>query len=105
MGAKPAITVPRIVLVDQGTANLSEMVAAALRDSGARVMGVHTFGDDVLPLFTVFKSGGGVEMTSAHLLTTGGVDLSRGIEPDLPIGPAAVSSDAAVKIALAKLGA
>jgi carboxyl-terminal processing protease len=105
VGAKPAITLPRIVLVDQGTANLSEMVASALRDSGARIMGAHTFGDDVLELFTVFKSGGGIEMTTAHLLTTSGVDLSRGIEPDLPIAASDVSGETAIKMAAAKLGA
>ena len=105
VGAKPALALPRIVLVDHGTANLSEMVAAALRDSGARVMGSHTFGDDVLQLFTVFKSGGGIEMTTAHLLTTSGVDLSRGVEPDILLNSTDASTETAVKMALAKLGA
>jgi len=104
VGAKPAVTLPRVVLVDQGTANISEMVAAALRDSGARIAGVHTFGDNILQLFTVLKSGGGAEITTAHLFTTSGADLSKGIEPDLPLSPAEVSTDAAVKFALAKLG-
>lgn len=103
-GAKPAITLPRLVLVDQGTANLSEMVAAALRDSGAKIMGSHTFGDDVLQLFTAFKSGAGVEMTTAHLLTTGGTDLNKGIEPDFPLPGGEAASDGVVKIALLKLG-
>jgi carboxyl-terminal processing protease len=105
VGARPAITLPRIVLVDQGTANLSEMVASALRDSGARVMGAHTFGDNILPLFTVLKSGGGAEIATAHLFTTSGADLSKGIEPDLPLTAAEAATDAAVKLALAKLGA
>lgn len=105
VGAKPAWTLPRIVLVNRGTANLSEMVASALRDSGARIMGEHTFGDNILQLFTVFKSGGGIEMTTAHLLTASGGDLSKGIEPDLPIGSEDVVGDTAVKMAIAKLGA
>ena len=105
VGAKPALSLPRIVLVDRGTANLSEMVAAALRDSGAKIMGAHTFGDNVLQLFTVFKSGGGIEMTTAHLLTTSGGDLGKGIEPDLPVGDEDISGEAAIRMALAKLGA
>jgi len=105
IGAKPALSLPRIVLVDQGTANISEMVASALKDSGARILGTHTFGDNVLQLFTVFKSGGGIEMATAHLLTTSGLDLSKGIEPDLPISSAEASNDGAVKLALSRLGA
>ena len=105
VGARPALTLPRIVLVDRGTANLSEMVAAALRDSGAKVMGQHTFGDGVLQLFAAFKSGGGIEMTTAHLMTTSGTDLSRGIEPDLPLDDADSGGDAAVRMAMRRLGA
>jgi C-terminal processing protease CtpA/Prc len=59
----------------------------------------------VLQLFTVFKSGGGIEMATAHLLTTSGLDLSKGIEPDLPISSAEASNDGAVKLALSRLGA
>jgi carboxyl-terminal processing protease len=104
-GTLPPLTLPKIVLVDQGTANLSEMVAAALRDVGsARIAGTHTFGDDVLQLFAVFKSGAGIEMTTAHLLTAKGADLNRGVEPDFPT-PAGAETDAALKIALSKLGA
>lgn len=97
--------VPLVVLVDQGTANLSEMVASALHDAGkAHVVGAHTFGDDVLQLLAVLKNGGGIEMTNAHLLTAGGVDLSKGIQPDIAAAtPGAEGSDPALDRALAAL--
>jgi len=99
------IHVPLVVLVDQGTANLSEMVAAALHDAGkAKVIGTHTFGDDVLQLFTVLNNGGGIEMTNAHLLTAEGVDLSKGIQPDIAAATTgAAGSDPALDRALAAL--
>jgi carboxyl-terminal processing protease len=99
------IKLPLAVLVDRGTANLSELVTAALRDSAkARVVGVHTFGDNVLQMFVLLKSGGGgVEMSIAHFLTATGGDLSRGIEPDIAV--AGDSRDAALERALTALGA
>lgn len=93
------------VLVDRGTANISELVAAALRDAGkARVIGSRTFGDPVLQLFTVLKNRGGVEMTSAHLFTTAGVELSKGIEPDVVVATKP-GSDAALDSAVAEVSA
>ena len=79
-----ALKIPVVVLVDQGTANLSELVACALRDAGkARLVGVRTFGDDVLQLFAPLKSGAAVQITTAHLFTSQGKDLSLGLVPDV----------------------
>jgi carboxyl-terminal processing protease len=87
---------PLVVLVDAGTANLSEMVAAALRDAGkAKIVGAHTFGDDVLQLFAPLKNGSGVEIATAHLRTAAGVDLDRGISPDILVNT--ISTDTSGK--------
>lgn len=76
------ISLPLVVLVDHGTANLAEVAAQALSTlSGAKIVGSHTFGDDRLPYFGVLTGGGGVEMTTAHLFTANGASLSRGLEP------------------------
>lgn len=93
---------PLVVLVDGGTANLAELTASALRDAGkARLVGEHTFGDDVLQLFALLKNGAGVELTTAHLFTAHGVDLARGLEPDVPVVPASAGAqDAALARAL-----
>ncbi len=96
---------PRIVLIDEGSANLTEMVAAALHDvAGVKLAGTRTFGDNALQLFTVFKNGAGIEMTSARLSTVGGADLKKGLEPDYPISPNNLDKEAALKLALQKLG-
>ncbi len=72
------------VLIDGGTSNIAEMAAAGMRDvGGALLFGSHTFGDDVLPYLALLKSGGAVEMASAHLLTKNGVDLRAGVSPDI----------------------
>jgi len=62
------------------------MVAGALRDVGyARIVGSHTFGDDVLQLFAPLRNGTAVEMATAHLFTATGADLDHGITPDIPV--------------------
>jgi len=101
------LSLPLVVLVDQGTANLGEMVAAALRDTAhAKVIGTPTFGDDTLLFFAVLKSGGGIEMSSAHLYTASGMDLSRGVQPDMLANPGNDPAvDAALQRALRALGA
>jgi carboxyl-terminal processing protease len=98
------LTVPLIVLVDQGTAGLSELVASALRDAGkAKLVGARTFGEPMLPLFTVFKNGSGVEMTTARLFTASGADLGQGLTPDIAVAKDA-GEDAALQRALTLLG-
>ncbi|HZO90174.1 MAG TPA: S41 family peptidase [Chthonomonadaceae bacterium] len=102
--AKSPLEVPLAVLVDSGTANLSELVAAALRDAGrAKVIGTRTFGDAILQLFTVLRDGSGVEMATARLLTTEGADLSQGVTPDIAVTSGASGTDAALERALAAL--
>lgn len=98
------LSLPMVVLVDRGTAGLSELVAAALRDAGgARIVGTRTFGDGILPLFAVFKNGSGVEMTTARLFTARGDDLAQGIKPDTTVAEEA-GQDAPLRRALALLG-
>lgn len=97
---------PLSVIMDAGTANLSELVAAALHDIGkARLVGRPTFGDDILQLFAPLKDGSAVEITTAHLFTAGGVDLNRGIQPDIVLSPAEIDTDAALKYALSAVRA
>jgi carboxyl-terminal processing protease len=95
-----------IVLVDQGTANLAEVAAQALNTlSGARTVGSHTFGDSRLPYFSVLKGGGGVEMTTAHLLAANGASLSLGLEPQVSLSRHAGTGDPALQRAVMLLTA
>ncbi len=100
-----APSIPIVVLVDSGTANLAELVASALHDTAkAKIIGARTFGDSMLQFFTVLKNGAGLEMSTAKLLTAGGTDLASGIQPDVPVAPAAAGTDAALHSALTTLG-
>ena len=94
------VKLPLVVLVDGGTSNLAEMVAAALHDvAKAKIIGSRTFGDDVLQLFAPLKNNTGLEIATGHLLTVDGVDIRRGVTPDI-----VVKGDGALRRALAELG-
>ncbi len=87
--AAEPVSVPMVALVDSGTANLSELVASALHNSArAKVIGTHTFGDSILESFTVLQDGSGVEIATAKLLSAGGEDLMKGIQPDIIVAQA-----------------
>ncbi len=101
--SRTALNLPLIVLVDHGTANISELVASALHDVGrATIIGNHTFGDSILQLFTLLKNGSGVELAHAKMFTSAGIDLEKGLQPDLMVPE--MPGDLAVQKALSVLG-
>lgn len=94
-------SLPLVVLVDHGTANLAEVAAQALNAlSGAKIVGSHTFGDDRLPFFGVLKGGGGVEMTTAHLLSLHALSLRQGVDPTVVVADRNGAGDAALQRAI-----
>lgn len=102
-GSKPQINLPKYILIDHGTANLAELAVSALRDfGGAKIIGSRSNGDNVLQLLTIFKSGGGVEISSAHLFTASGMDLKQGVKPDFQVEDSVPNG--AYKLALSKCG-
>jgi len=103
---------PLIVLVDNGSASASEIVAGALKDhSRATVVGVTTYGkgsvQNVLPL----GNGGAVKMTIAHYLTPLRKVINKvGVAPDVVVKmdvrlQADADTDVQLKRALAVLRA
>ena len=78
---------PMVVLVDQNTASASEIVAAALQDSGrATVIGVPTYGKGSVQSFLDLKDGSGLKLTTSRYLTPKGVTLEGvGIVPDIEV--------------------
>lgn len=79
---------PLVVLVNEGTASASEIVAGALQDrERAMVIGTTTYGkgsvQEVLPL----QDASALKLTIARYFTPDGHDLSgAGIEPDVVVG-------------------
>ena len=77
---------PLIVLVNDGSASASEIVAGAVKDHGrGLVMGIKTFGKaSVQRVFQLRNSKAAVKLTVARYYTPNGVDIDKvGIIPDI----------------------
>lgn len=78
---------PTVVLINEGSASASEIVAGALRDNrGIKLIGAKTFGkgsvQEVLPL----EGGSSLKITIAKWLTPNGTEINgTGIEPDIKV--------------------
>jgi len=80
--------VPLVVLVNQGSASSSEILAGALKDhQRAKLVGVKTFGKGTIQEALDLGDGAGLHITSAKWLTPSGtwVNDTEGLEPDLNI--------------------
>lgn len=83
---------PMVVLINQGSASASEILAGALRDHGrAILLGEKTFGKAAIQTVFPLSNGGELILTSSHYYTPLGKDIHMvGIEPDIlvPYKPA-----------------
>ena len=106
---------PIVVLVNEGSASASEIVAGALRDNGrAKLIGRRTFGKGSVQTVMALSDGQALKLTTSRYYTPSGVSIhERGIEPDVVLpGPRAVvlggdgpvaARDAEIRAALAWL--
>ena len=87
MGEVIASHVPMVVLVDQGSASASELVAGALQDHHrAIVVGMPTFGKGSVQRWYGLSNGGGIRVTVSRWYTPDGRSVSEhGIQPDVVI--------------------
>ncbi len=72
-----------VVLVNEGSASASEILAGALKDNGKAVLvGQKTFGKALVQLVRDLPDGSGINITTAKYLTPNGTDINKiGIEP------------------------
>ncbi len=82
-----AVSVPVVILVDQGTASAAEILAAALRDQGrAQLVGLPTYGKGTVQTFYDLDDGSGLKLTTARYYTPLGNSLeSKGLIPDVTV--------------------
>lgn len=78
---------PMIVLVNEGTASASEIVAGALQDrERAIIMGTQTFGKGSVQSIIPLPNGGALKLTVARYYTPNGRSIqAKGITPDIPL--------------------
>ena len=84
-GAHKLSEIPTIVLVDEGTASGSEIVAGALKDHNiAKIIGKQTFGKGSVQDFEILPDGSALKLTVAKWYTPNDTSIAdKGIKPDI----------------------
>ncbi|MGB0386694.1 MAG: S41 family peptidase [Ardenticatenaceae bacterium] len=88
-GDPMALNEPLMVLVNEGSASASEILAGALQASDrARLVGTQTYGKGTVQIPYTLQDGSSLHVTIAHWLTPDGIDLSQdGLIPELYVEP------------------
>lgn len=86
-GVDKQFELPMVVLVNQGSASASEIVAGALKDwKRSVILGVKTFGKGSVQSVVPLSDGAGLRLTTARYYTPNGITIqSTGITPDITV--------------------
>ena len=78
---------PMIVMINEGSASASEIVAGALQDNNrAKILGTKSYGKASVQTIQEFSDGTALKLTTARYYTPSGRDIhTEGIEPDIMI--------------------
>lgn len=86
---------PIVVLVNNGSASASEIVAGALKDHGrALILGTQTFGKGSVQTITQLENGGAITLTTALYYTKSGNSIQlTGVKPDIILDSKSLDED------------
>lgn len=86
-GAATDTDVPVVVLINEGSASASEIVAAALQETGrATVIGQPTFGKNTVQVWAPLENDGGVRITISRWFTPNHNSVAPdGVQPDVTV--------------------
>lgn len=89
-----------VVLVNEGSASASEIVAGALKDhKRAIVMGSKTFGKGSVQTILPMENGSALKLTTARYYTPKGLSIqAKGIEPDIVLDKVRVAAVEATEL-------
>lgn len=83
------VGLPLVVLINGGSASASEILAGAVKDTGAgTLVGTKTFGKGIVQTVFPLNNGAGLKLTTARYLTPNKNDINqKGVEPDVQVQP------------------
>ncbi len=78
---------PTVILIDEGSASASEILAGALRDHlGTKLIGKNSFGKGTVQQMESLKKGASLKITIADWITPSGLSISKsGLSPDIEV--------------------
>ena len=84
----PYVDMPLIVLVNEGSASGSEIVAGAMQDNKrAIILGATTFGKGSVQTVFPLRDGSALKLTTSRYFTPDGISIhEKGITPDIIVG-------------------
>jgi len=100
--ADPSEGWPLIILINNGSASASEIVAGAIKDhQRGQLIGNTSYGKGSVQSIISLPKGAGVKLTTAYYYTPGGYNIHlKGIEPDIDISNTATQDDQQLAVAL-----
>jgi carboxyl-terminal processing protease len=95
----PEYDFPMVILINNGSASASEIVAGALQDhKRALILGTQSFGKGSVQTIIPMAAGSGLRLTTARYYTPNGTSIqAKGITPDVLVPKVAAKEDESPK--------